>query len=98
LFTDCVHYSEESTYEDKLYKNSGLSWFEFLKEHKKISVGEVNTIATKVVQEVIVCKDKYSELKNYLTSNTGTSIIFVKTQRMTEILDDKLREDVLHNH
>jgi ATP-dependent RNA helicase DeaD len=73
----------------------------YLKNPAKISVGEVNTIAKNVTQEVILSKDKYTDLLGYLEKNQGTSIIFVKTQRMTEVLCEKLeannfRVDVLH--
>jgi hypothetical protein len=59
LFGDCVHYSEYATFEDKIYKDSGLTWFEFFKEHKKIEI-EFSEVIEKIILHLNEQYKKYT--------------------------------------
>ena len=59
LFGDCVHYSEYAAFEDKIYKDSGLTWFEFFKEHKKIEI-EFSEVIEKIILHLNEQYKKYT--------------------------------------
>lgn len=67
----------------------------YLKNPERVSVGEVNVIATNIKQEVIQIEpaDKYQELQVQLNERQGSVIVFVKTKYNADRMAKKLRED-----
>lgn len=66
---------------------------DYLVDPVRISAGEVNTVATKVSQEIIKTKDKAGELLKLLPTFDGTTIIFVRTQRGADAMRMTLRKE-----
>lgn len=65
----------------------------YLTEPVRISAGEVNTVATKVSQELIKTRNKTDELLKLLPTFNGTTIIFMRTQRTADSMMSTLRKE-----
>ena len=67
----------------------------YLTDPKRIEVGEANTAAKNIQQDVLhIKKDKkYKTLVHELSVREGSIIVFVNTKRETEFLAKKLKED-----
>ena len=68
---------------------------QYMNDPKRVSVGEVNVIATKIKQEVIRIKqdEKYDELLGQLHERNGSVIVFVKTKYGADRMAKNLRRD-----
>jgi len=67
----------------------------YLRDPKRISVGEINVIAKNIEQDVIRIEQdkKYQELMCQLHDRTGSAIVFVKTKYGADKMAKKLRQD-----
>lgn len=67
----------------------------YMSAPKRVSVGEVNTIAKNIKQEVIRIEQskKYPELLNQLQEREGSVIVFVKTKFGADKMATNLRKD-----
>lgn len=73
----------------------------YLKDPVRVSSGEVNAVADNIKQEVKFTDSRLSDLYKTLEENTGSALIFVRTQRGAEELKSKLLDrdfaaDVIH--
>ncbi|MFN3701608.1 MAG: DEAD/DEAH box helicase [Alphaproteobacteria bacterium] len=68
---------------------------QYLKNPKRVSVGETNVVATNIKQEVIrIDQDKkYNELLNQLHERQGSVIVFIKTKYAADRMATNLRRD-----
>jgi superfamily II DNA/RNA helicase len=68
---------------------------QYLEKPEYISVGEVNTIATNIKQEMIRIEQpqKYDELKSQLEQREGSVIVFIKTKHGADKMAKNLRRD-----
>lgn len=67
----------------------------YLKNPKRVSVGETNVIAKNIKQEVIRIEQdkKYNELMSQLHSRSGSVIVFIKTKYNADRMAKNLRRD-----
>lgn len=68
---------------------------QYLRNPKRVSVGETNVVAVNIKQEVIRIEqnEKYNELLSQLDQRSGSVIVFVKTKFGADRMANNLRKD-----
>lgn len=64
----------------------------YLKKPEKINIGRVNSVSSDIEQEVVKIykKNKFEFMKKIMKEREGTCIIFVRTQKAVEIMENRL--------